>query len=196
MIDPIVPSDRATSEVSPDCPNRSARSSRSATRSSICSLTTSSTGGGINLTNDTFSESTAGSGGAINLNGATLKNVTLSNSGGQQLNVTGDSTLTGNINWSQYDTFNIGGSNGAHTLNLNTAGTTAPGVTEAQLVDLIRTHFKLTPKGIIESLDLRRPIYKETARHGHFGRELETFSWEKTDKVAALRKECPKTEAA
>ena len=51
--------------------------------------------------------------------------MTLSNSGGQQLNVTGDSTLTGNINWSQYDTFNIGGSNGAHTLNLNTAGTTA-----------------------------------------------------------------------
>ena len=46
-----------------------------------------------------------------------------------------------------------------------------------------------TPKGIIESLDLRRPIYRETARHGHFGRELPNFSWEKTDKAAALKKE-------
>ena len=79
---------------------------------------------------------------------------------------------------------------------VNTGGTMAPGVTEAKLIDLIRKHFKLTPKGIIESLDLRRPIYKETARHGHFGRELPTFSWEKTDKAAALRADISMTEAA
>ncbi len=70
---------------------------------------------------------------------------------------------------------------------VNTAGTTAKGVSESTLVDLIRKHFKLTPKGIIEALDLRRPIYRETARHGHFGRELPTFGWEKTDKAVALR---------
>jgi S-adenosylmethionine synthetase len=72
---------------------------------------------------------------------------------------------------------------------VNTNGRTANGVTDDQLVELIRKHFKLTPKGIIETLNLRRPIYRETARHGHFGRELETFSWEKTDKAALLAKE-------
>jgi S-adenosylmethionine synthetase len=61
-------------------------------------------------------------------------------------------------------------------------------VPEAKLIDLIRTHFELTPKGIIGSLDLRRPIYRETARHGHFGRELPQFTWEKTDKAEALKK--------
>ena len=70
---------------------------------------------------------------------------------------------------------------------VNTSGTTAPGVTEEKLVNLIRKHFLLTPKGIIEALNLRRPIYRETARHGHFGRELANFAWEKTDKAAALR---------
>jgi S-adenosylmethionine synthetase len=69
---------------------------------------------------------------------------------------------------------------------VNTGGSTAKGVTDAQLIDLIREHFKLTPKGIIEMLDLRRPIYRETARHGHFGRELPAFSWEKKDKAAVL----------
>jgi len=54
---------------------------------------------------------------------------------------------------------------------------------------LIRKHFKLTPRGIIETLDLRKPIYHESARHGHFGRELPQFTWERTDKAAALRKE-------
>jgi S-adenosylmethionine synthetase len=47
---------------------------------------------------------------------------------------------------------------------------------------------ELTPKGIIGSLDLRRPIYRETARHRHFGRELAQFTWEKTDKADALKK--------
>jgi len=46
----------------------------------------------------------------------------------------------------------------------------------------------LTPRGIIDYLDLRRPIYRETARHGHFGRELEDFTWERTNKTETLRK--------
>jgi S-adenosylmethionine synthetase len=54
---------------------------------------------------------------------------------------------------------------------------------------LIRNHFKLTPKGIIESLDLRRPVYKKTAAYGHFGRSEPEFTWERTDKAAVLRKE-------
>ena len=71
---------------------------------------------------------------------------------------------------------------------VNTAGTTAPGVTEEMLVQLIREHFRLQPRGIIESLDLRRPIYRKTAAGGHFGRELPEFTWERTDKAAALAK--------
>jgi S-adenosylmethionine synthetase len=50
--------------------------------------------------------------------------------------------------------------------------------------------FKLTPKGIIETLKLRRPIYRPTAAFGHFGREENGFEWEKTDKADALRDEC------
>ena len=50
--------------------------------------------------------------------------------------------------------------------------------------------FRLTPKGIIESLDLLRPIYQKTAAYGHFGRELPEFSWEKTDKVEAIKDFC------
>ena len=71
---------------------------------------------------------------------------------------------------------------------VNTAGTSAKGVTDEKLVNLIREFFKLTPKGIIDTLDLRRPIYRETARHGHFGRERPEFTWEKTDKAEALKK--------
>jgi S-adenosylmethionine synthetase len=71
---------------------------------------------------------------------------------------------------------------------VTTAGTVREGLTDGDLVDLIRDHFRLTPKGIIETLNLRRPIYRETARHGHFGRELPEFTWEKTDKAEALRK--------
>ncbi|MGH9435524.1 MAG: methionine adenosyltransferase domain-containing protein, partial [Terriglobia bacterium] len=62
-------------------------------------------------------------------------------------------------------------------------------VSDAKLVELIRKHFRLTPRGIIESLDLLRPIYQKTAAYGHFGRNEPEFTWEKTDKVAALRKE-------
>ena len=60
-------------------------------------------------------------------------------------------------------------------------------VDEDRLVDAIREIFPLTPKGIIEYLNLRRPIYKKTAAYGHFGRNEPEFSWEKTDKAEALR---------
>lgn len=59
-------------------------------------------------------------------------------------------------------------------------------VDEAKIAELIRSNFKLTPKGIIESLNLRRPIYKKTAAYGHFGRSEKDFTWEATDKAAAL----------
>jgi len=53
--------------------------------------------------------------------------------------------------------------------------------------ELVRAHFMLTPRGIMQTLDLRRPIYKKTAAYGHFGRNDPDFTWEKTDKAAALR---------
>ena len=56
----------------------------------------------------------------------------------------------------------------------------------AIIPDLIRSHFKLTPRGIIESLNLRRPIYRKTAAYGHFGRSDSDFTWEATDKAAKL----------
>jgi S-adenosylmethionine synthetase len=54
---------------------------------------------------------------------------------------------------------------------------------------LVRKNFQLTPKGIIESLKLRRPIYRKTAAYGHFGRSDRDFTWEATDKAAALREQ-------
>ena len=60
-------------------------------------------------------------------------------------------------------------------------------IADEKISELVRAHFKLTPRGIIESLDLRRPIYKKTAAFGHFGRTEPEFTWEKTDKAAALR---------
>jgi len=59
-------------------------------------------------------------------------------------------------------------------------------VDPATISDLVRAHFKLTPKGIIESLNLRRPIYCKTAAYGHFGRSDPDFTWESTDKAAKL----------
>ena len=58
---------------------------------------------------------------------------------------------------------------------------------EAEITDLVRQHFRLTPRGIMEELNLRRPIYKKTAAFGHFGRTEPEFTWERTDKAAALR---------
>ena len=60
-------------------------------------------------------------------------------------------------------------------------------IQDEKIAELVRAHFKLTPRGIIESLDLRRPIYKKTAAFGHFGRTEPEFTWEKTGKAAALR---------
>lgn len=71
---------------------------------------------------------------------------------------------------------------------VSTFGTIKSGLSEDHLIELIETNFELTPKGIIESLQLRQPIYRETARHGHFGRELPQFTWERTDKAATLAK--------
>jgi S-adenosylmethionine synthetase len=61
-------------------------------------------------------------------------------------------------------------------------------VPEKKITELIREFFILTPKGIIEALDLRRPIYKDTAAYGHFGRTGPGFTWERTDRADALRK--------
>jgi S-adenosylmethionine synthetase len=61
-------------------------------------------------------------------------------------------------------------------------------VPEEKITSLIREFFLLTPKGIIETLDLRRPIYKPTAAYGHFGRTGPGFTWERTDRADALRK--------
>ena len=68
---------------------------------------------------------------------------------------------------------------------VNTFGTGK--IAESKLTEIVRANFVLTPRGIIETLQLRRPIYKKTAAFGHFGRNEETFTWEKTDKAVALR---------
>jgi S-adenosylmethionine synthetase len=60
-------------------------------------------------------------------------------------------------------------------------------VNDDRIGELVREHFKLTPRGIIEALDLRRPIYRKTAAFGHFGRTEPEFTWERTDKANALR---------
>jgi S-adenosylmethionine synthetase len=64
------------------------------------------------------------------------------------------------------------------------------------LGDLVRKNFSLTPKGIIESLNLRRPIFQKTAAYGHFGRDDADFTWEKTDKAEALREGAKAAQAA
>jgi len=60
-------------------------------------------------------------------------------------------------------------------------------VPDARITELVRAHFKLTPRGIMEELDLRRPIFRKTAAFGHFGRLDPDFTWEKTDRAATLR---------
>ena len=73
------------------------------------------------------------------------------------------------------------------SLAVNTFGTNT--VPEDAIVQAIRDNFDLRPAGIIKMLDLQRPIYKQTAAYGHFGREDLDVKWEKTDKADALRKE-------
>ncbi|MCK5002213.1 MAG: methionine adenosyltransferase [Gammaproteobacteria bacterium] len=60
-------------------------------------------------------------------------------------------------------------------------------IDDARIVELVREHFDLKPKGLVQMLDLLRPIYSDTAAYGHFGREEPNFTWEKTDKAAALK---------
>jgi S-adenosylmethionine synthetase len=69
-------------------------------------------------------------------------------------------------------------------------------VDSQKLQELVRANFKLTPKGIIESLDLRRPIYRKTAAYGHFGRVDNNFPWEATDKAAALKEQAANSKKA
>ena len=69
---------------------------------------------------------------------------------------------------------------------IDTRGTSK--IEEGKLSDIVRENFKLTPGGIIESLNLRRPIFKKTAAYGHFGRTEPEFTWERTDKADALRR--------
>jgi len=77
---------------------------------------------------------------------------------------------------------------------VNTFGTGT--LSEERLVDLVRATFQLTPKGMIETLKLRRPIYRKTAALGHFGRTEDTFSWEATDKAHALKEAAQPAAAA
>jgi len=69
---------------------------------------------------------------------------------------------------------------------VDTFGTAA--IPEEKITELVRQNFSLTPKAIIETLDLRKPVYKQTAAYGHFGRTGPGFTWEKTDRADALRK--------
>jgi S-adenosylmethionine synthetase len=71
------------------------------------------------------------------------------------------------------------------SISINTFGTNK--VEESKIEALVSEHFDLRPGGIIEMLDLRRPIYRKTAAYGHFGREDADFTWEKTDKAAMLK---------
>ena len=71
------------------------------------------------------------------------------------------------------------------SISIDTFGTGK--LTDERIAELVREHFDLRPKGLIEMLDLKRPIYQKTAAYGHFGREDADFSWEKTDKADALK---------
>jgi|TARA_B100001964_G_scaffold227528_1_gene277605 S-adenosylmethionine synthetase len=73
------------------------------------------------------------------------------------------------------------------SVNVDTFGTNK--IDEKKIIELVKKHFKLTPAWIIERLDLLRPIYKKTASYGHFGRNDDDFTWEKTDMAEILRKE-------
>ena len=71
------------------------------------------------------------------------------------------------------------------SISIDTFGTGK--IADAKIEELVREHFDLRPKGLVDMLDLKRPIYRATAAYGHFGREEDEFSWERTDKADALR---------
>ena len=70
------------------------------------------------------------------------------------------------------------------SVHVDTEGTGR--IADDQICELVREHFKLSPRGIIDYLDLRRPIFRKTAAGGHFGRNEPEFTWEKTDRAAEL----------
>ncbi|MBD3287558.1 methionine adenosyltransferase, partial [candidate division KSB1 bacterium] len=70
------------------------------------------------------------------------------------------------------------------SININTNGTSK--MQDTDIEKLVRKHFDLTPRGMIEKLKLDRPVYKKTAAYGHFGRSGDAFTWEQTDMVDAL----------
>lgn len=72
------------------------------------------------------------------------------------------------------------------SISINTFGTGK--ISDEAIINLVRENFDLRPRGLIQMLDLKRPIYRQTAAYGHFGRELPDFTWEKTDKAEALKK--------
>jgi S-adenosylmethionine synthetase len=71
------------------------------------------------------------------------------------------------------------------SISINTFGTGA--IADEVIAQLVAEHFELRPAGLVEMLDLKRPIYRKTAAYGHFGREDSDFTWEKTDKAEALK---------
>jgi S-adenosylmethionine synthetase len=73
------------------------------------------------------------------------------------------------------------------SIRVDTFGTNK--IPEEQIIDLIRNNFDLRPAAIIRDLDLRRPIFRKTAAYGHFGRDDEDFTWERTDKAAAIKEQ-------
>jgi S-adenosylmethionine synthetase len=72
------------------------------------------------------------------------------------------------------------------SISINTFGTGK--LSDEKIVELVREQFDLRPRGLIEMLDLRKPIYRKTASYGHFGRTESSFTWEKTDRASALNK--------
>ncbi|HBK17120.1 MAG TPA: methionine adenosyltransferase, partial [Gammaproteobacteria bacterium] len=70
------------------------------------------------------------------------------------------------------------------SISIDTFGTGS--IADSKIVQLVREHFDLRPKGLIAMLNLKRPIYRQTAAYGHFGRSDPDFSWERTDKAEAL----------
>jgi S-adenosylmethionine synthetase len=73
------------------------------------------------------------------------------------------------------------------SVSVDTFGTNK--ISEEKISGLIRKNFEMKPGRFVKTLNLLRPIFRKTAAYGHFGRELEEFSWEKTDKAAALREQ-------
>jgi len=71
------------------------------------------------------------------------------------------------------------------SISIDTFGTGK--LSDTRIAELVREHFDLRPKGLVEMLDLKRPIYRQTAAYGHFGRELDDFTWERTDRAEALK---------